>query len=481
MDGRGSRFSECARPAPRGARRLVLPILCIGAALTMGMFSRTATGAAAASDSHIAIADLGAEGSVSAVYTFVHDAFDTLDFQPRWQSESWSAGHKWLHIGSDGLIAAAYLLIAGAFVQNYRAHPAALLANVFWMLGVFFLAGGLTHLMDALMFWWPAYRLTALVKAATAVISLITAGKLVSLLPTAVAIRSPVQIQREIEQRRKTEMELRQVHVQLESIIEQRTAELAVKNQEMEQFLNTVSHDLKSPVVTCLGLTGMLREDLKAGKTEESVETVDRIERSATRMRRLIEDLLSLSRIGKVRFELADVDTDAMVRSIREEYAPRLAQIGAQIDIEGKLPTVHADAHWLTQVFENLLTNAIKYGCDNPNPRIVVSCAADGQEQRFAVRDNGKGIDAKYHSQIFEPFRRFRTDKEGSGMGLAIVARIVKMHGGRIGMESQAGKGTTFWIALPAGKPQQQAEAAPARPAAVAMTQPNLTGAAHAA
>lgn len=434
-----------------GARILVLFVLSVCSGLTAPAWSSASAQGSNDAHAHINIADFAPWNYATAAYGFVQDALNTLDFQPRWKSENWTGSHKLLHIGADALIAAAYLVISGAFVKTYRARPAALLAGTFWLLGVFFLAGGLTHLLDALMFWWPAYRLTALIKIATAAVSVIMAAVLFRQLPGAAAIRSPVEIQCEFEQRRKTEMELRQVHVQLESVIEQRTAELAAKNEEMEQLLNTVSHDLKSPVVTCLGLTGMLREDLNAGRIDETRETVDRIERSAARMRRLIEDLLSLSKIGKVRFELADVDTDSMVRTIRDEYAPRLAKIGATMEIEGTLPPLHADAHWLTQVFENLLSNAIKYGCDNPLPRIEVGCLSTREEHRFFVRDNGKGIDPKFHSQVFEPFKRFRTDKEGSGMGLAIVARIIKMHGGRIWLESHAGQGTTFWFALPAG------------------------------
>jgi chemotaxis family two-component system sensor kinase Cph1 len=407
--------------------------------------------------------DAGLAGYAAAVSDFFRNALDTTDFQPRWKTESWTTAHKWLHVASDAGISAAYLLVAGALMRNYRAHPTALLARLFWVCAIVFFAVGAAHLLEAAMFWWPAFRLTVLVEASAAVISLLTAVVVIPLLPQAVALRSPSDIRREIDQRRKTEMELRQTHAQLEGVIEQRTAELASKNQEMEQFLNTVSHDLKSPVVTCLGLTGMLREDLKAGRAKESDDTVNRIERSVTRMRRLIEDLLSLSRLGKVRFELADVDTDAMVHSIRDEYRPRLAEIGAVIDIDTQLPRVRADAHWLTQVFENLLTNAIKYGCDNPNPRIAVGCITNKGEHRFYLRDNGKGIDPAHHSQIFQPFKRLRTDKEGSGMGLAIVARIVQMHGGRIWLESEVGKGATFWVSLPVADLPESKEASPAR------------------
>jgi two-component system, chemotaxis family, sensor kinase Cph1 len=417
--------------------------------------------------------DFLADGS--AVLDFFRKAFDTSEFLPRWQSETWTAAHAWLHIASDLVIASAYLLMATVLAHAYRSR--APYARLFLLFAFFVFAGGITHLLDALMFWWPAYRLTALSKAGAALISLVTAAWLVRIAPKAIALRSPAEIQREIIQRRKTELELRQVHAQLEGVIEQRTAELASKNEEMEQFLNTVSHDLKSPVVTCLGLASSLREDVRAGHVEETIDTINRIERSATRMRQLIEDLLNLSRIGKVRFELTDVDTSSMIRSISEEYGPRLAKIGAILETETDLPSVRADAHWLTEVFENLITNAMKYGCDDPHPRIVVGCVTDQKEHRFYVRDNGKGIDPAHHAQIFEPFRRLRTDKEGSGMGLAIVVRIIKMHGGRIWIESKPGQGATFWVALPAVGSREAADVMQA--AHFKTDEPSLSGAFH--
>jgi chemotaxis family two-component system sensor kinase Cph1 len=417
-----------------------------------------------------------ADAGDSAI-TFIRNAFDATAFQPRWQSENWNTGHAWLHIASDFAISVAYFLISGAVIYLCRKRPGIPYANLFWLVALFSFAGGLTHLLDSLMFWWPAYRLTGLTKAATALISMATAGILIPLAPQVLKLRSPAELQREIVQRRRTELELRQVHAELEGVIELRTAELAAKNEEMEQFLNTVSHDLKSPVVTCLGLAGVLRDDLQAGRLEGTKDTVNRIERSVTRMRQLIEDLLNLSRIGKVRFELTDVDTNSVIRSICEEYKPRLEKIGAAVEIDSKLPRVRADAHWLTEVFENLITNAMKYGCDNPTPRIAIGSITDEKEHRIYVRDNGGGIDPAHHAQILQPFRRLRTDKEGSGMGLAIVVRIIKMHGGRLWIESKPGQGATFWIALPALPRHESTDDRP--PKGVVRIEPSLIGDRH--
>jgi two-component system, chemotaxis family, sensor kinase Cph1 len=419
--------------------------------ITFGGFHAYALAAETPGQTGEAQPDSGGRGD--AITQFFHSALDTLDFKPLWRSGNWSTAHASMHIAADLTISAVYLLIPIILFHFMQKRAGIRYSGLFWLFVAFISAAALVHLLDALMFWWPAYRLTGLVKAGTALISLIAAAVLIRVIPKAMTFRSPVELQSEIVQRRRTELELRQVHAQLEGVIEQRTAELASKNEEMEQFLNTVSHDLKSPVVTCQGLAGILREDLQAGRTEDTQDTIDRIDRSVGRMRQLIDDLLHLSRIGRVRFELGDVDTLSIVRSIHDEYKPRLEKIGAVLQIESNLPRVQADAHWLTEVFENLITNAIKYGCDHSCPTIRVGCITDEKEHRIYVRDNGSGIDPAHHAHILEPFRRLRSDKEGSGMGLAIVVRIVKMHGGRIWIESQQGHGATFWVALPVRAP----------------------------
>jgi signal transduction histidine kinase len=358
-----------------------------------------------------------------------------------------------LHIGADLAIALLTLTLSLTTIRCLRRdggipHARALLVFSFFGIGC-----SVLHLLDGAMAWWPAYRLLAVVKLGCALLSFAALVMLLPIIPKFLAMRSPTELQQEITQRRRTEFELRQVHAQLESIIEQRTGELALKNEEMEQFLNTVTHDLKSPVVTCLGLTEMLREDLAAGRIQESQDSIGRIDRSVNRMRALIEALLDLSRIGRVRFDIAELDMQSLIRSIGEDLRPRFERAGVTFKVESGLPPIRGDAHWLTEVFENLIINALKYGCDNAKPVIEVGAILDGNDRRFFVRDNGRGIDPSQHQTIFEPFKRLQTDREGSGMGLAIVARIIKMHGGRVWIESERGQGATFWIALPNSLP----------------------------
>lgn len=225
--------------------------------------------------------------------------------------------------------------------------------------------------------------------------------------------------------------------------------ELRRRNEEMEQFVHTVSHDLKSPLVTITGFVGLLREDVLAGRQEEAQEATDHLVRAAQRMSHLIDDLLQLSRIGRVANELQTVDVQTLINEVAEDLSPRLKEMGARLVVEPRVPPAMADRMRLVQVFENLITNAIKYGSDTPNLVITVGGRREGDENRYFVRDNGPGISPEYHQRIFGLFQRLDTRREGTGVGLAVVARIAESHGGRAWVESTPGEGATFWIALP--------------------------------
>lgn len=371
----------------------------------------------------------------------------------------------WIANASDLIILLAYLLILIKLIYSIARRRGIPQAGFLYLLASFLLMCLAAHGLEMSWLRRLSPQAVTIAKPFLALLALATSAALLPRIREVLTLRNPESLRREIDQRRRTELELRQIHAQLEGVIELRTSELAAKNEEMEQFLNTVSHDLKNPVITSLGLAGILRDDLKAGRIDDSLDSISRIERSMTRMRHLIDELLNLSRIGRIRFEVTQVDTAAMLEGIRDDFRPRLNQSGVTLQIEDNLPHVKADARWLSEVFENLISNALKYGCDNPNPLIVVGGGVSKNEARFFIRDNGQGIDKAHHEQIFEPFKRLQSDKEGSGMGLAIVARILKMHSGRVWIESEPGGGATFWIALPAEGSETRAERAELMPA----------------
>jgi signal transduction histidine kinase len=226
--------------------------------------------------------------------------------------------------------------------------------------------------------------------------------------------------------------------------------ELRLRNEEMQQFVFTVSHDLKSPLVTMRGFAGMLRDDLAAGDVAESQSVVNRILGATEKMNRLIDDLLELSRIGRMRTEPERVDTTALVRGVLEDQAVAVEQAGATVEVQPDMPPLVIERTRLWQVFENLLTNALKYGCEGPVKRIEVGGTSENGELRYFVRDHGPGIAREHHQKIFGLFQRLHTDNRGTGVGLAIVARVMQVYGGRCWVESEPGNGATFWFALPA-------------------------------
>lgn len=226
--------------------------------------------------------------------------------------------------------------------------------------------------------------------------------------------------------------------------------QLQQKNEEMERFVYTVSHDLKSPIVTMSGFVGLLREKLDEGPKEKLLHYMSRIESGANRMRNSINDLLELSRIGRVSSEPEMIDTNELIGRITQELAERVEQKGAKLWVQPELPRLFGDRLQVAHLFENLMSNAIKYGCSGSSPHVEIGGATLNGETRLYVRDDGPGIPQEFHGKVFGLFQRLDTSQEGTGVGLAIVARIMEVHGGRAWIESDdSHQGTTVWVAFP--------------------------------
>jgi len=227
--------------------------------------------------------------------------------------------------------------------------------------------------------------------------------------------------------------------------------EIREKNKELENFVYIVSHDLKSPIVSMQGFSSMLLNEYREKLGAEGGRYLDRIRANASRMEVLISDLLALSRVGRVVGAFKDVSSLDIVNRVCNGLKSRLEENRIGVFIGDNLPTIRCDGDRIYQVFENLITNAVKFTGDIEKPKIEIGYEEREGFHRFHVRDNGIGIDKKYHGKIFEIFHRLNEieDKEGTGIGLGIVERIVKNHGGEIGVESEKGKGATFCFTLP--------------------------------
>jgi PAS domain S-box-containing protein len=234
-----------------------------------------------------------------------------------------------------------------------------------------------------------------------------------------------------------------------EEVIERAHAELARKNAELEQFVRTVSHDLKSPIVTIQGFIGHLKRDARSGRTDRLDSFAQHIEDAAVRMRQSIDDLLELSRIGHVTMKPEIVSTLDLVQRVVEGHAEEINAKHVSVEIQSDLPPVFGDPAQLIQVFDNLLANALKYGCSGDAPQIRIGASTEEGEVRLFVHDDGPGIPPEYQQRIFGLFEKLDEHGDGTGVGLAIVQRIVELHQGRVWVKSATGQGATFWVAFP--------------------------------
>jgi signal transduction histidine kinase len=238
----------------------------------------------------------------------------------------------------------------------------------------------------------------------------------------------------------------------LERRVSERTQALQIANQELEAFAYSVSHDLKSPLRAIDGFSKILEEDCGASLDARARASLAAIRRNTHRMTQLVEDLLRLSRMGHQALDpLVEVAMPALVASVVESL--RADHAARALDIRvGALPNAIANIDLVRQVWINLIGNAIKYSRDRTPAVIEIAGERVGNELRYTVTDNGAGFDPAHADKLFAVFQRLHTQREfeGSGVGLALVQRIVARHGGRVWAEGRIDAGATFGFALPA-------------------------------
>jgi signal transduction histidine kinase len=230
-------------------------------------------------------------------------------------------------------------------------------------------------------------------------------------------------------------------------------SELESKNTELEGFTYTVSHDLKSPLFTIRGFLGYLEQDALSGNQVRLKSDIQRITDATDKMQRLLNELLELSRVGRLKNESTYVPFADITQEASELVQGQIMQRGITLSIDPDLPVVYGDRPRLTEVLQNLLDNAAKFMGDQKEPRIEIGCQGQDAEHGmpiFYVRDNGMGIPSEHFERVFGLFNKLDPKTDGTGIGLALVKRIIEVHGGRIWVESQAGKGSTFFFTLPA-------------------------------
>ena len=258
-----------------------------------------------------------------------------------------------------------------------------------------------------------------------------------------------VTVLRNITQRKISEQEIERLHAELESRVRQRTAQLEAANKELESFTYSVAHDLRAPLRHIVGFAQILEEDFRPRLEPEAQQYLTRIQQGTRRMGLLVDELLNLAKVGRQQLNLQLVGLTPIAEQVISELASSYE--GREVEWRlGELPCAHCDANLVKQVFQHLISNAIKYTRLRQHAVIEVGKTSAGGQTAIFVRDNGVGFNMKYVGKLFGIFQRLHANEnfEGTGVGLATVQRIVQKHHGRVWAEAEMDRGATFYFTL---------------------------------
>ena len=305
-------------------------------------------------------------------------------------------------------------------------------------------------LVGALAAWWGSRWLTIPLKDVTHAAEAIAAGAPGPSVP----VRRDDELGRLARSFNTMAEQVARAQHHLEAQVAERTQALEVTNAELESFSYSVSHDLRAPLRAIHGFSRILLEDHNTKLEPEAQRLLGVIDQNTRRMGQLIDDLLAFSRLGRQGITAGRVDMNELTRLVADEIRRGAGEQNGHVEITiGSLLPAHGDRALLRQVISNLLHNAVKFTRGRPNARVEVGSRPDGHHTVYFVKDNGAGFDTRYLDKLFGVFQRLHSNEEfeGTGVGLAIVKRIVQRHGGRVWAEGRLNEGATFYFSLPYG------------------------------
>lgn len=384
---------------------------------------------------------------------------ESKTFVPHGHCYLWQPSVLWLNVISDALIAGAYFVIP-LIIWRYLSARRGEVQTV-WvpaLFAAFIFLCGITHAMEIYTVWTPTYRVAGLLKGLTAIASVLTAISLIFVMPKALQLQTPLQLQREVALRTGALEEANSaLHLEVaarrssENALRESEAALRSASERLNRFLATLSHELRNPLAPIVNFVALMEQE---ALTPLAAHARDVIGRQARHMGRMLDDLLDVSRVlnDRIRLQYQSITAAELIGRSVEAAAPVIEAKQHRLTVsDGAAHVLYVDADRITQVLTNLLINASRY--QHAAGEIDVSVTADGAWMQFDIRDGGYGIEAQHLDTIFEPFSQFGDHREtgrGLGIGLAFSRHLVTLHGGSISAASDGpGKGSCFSVRLP--------------------------------
>lgn len=423
----------------------------------------------------------------------------TNDWPALWQTGKWTAFEGWLYIISNALLWVSLLAISFIATRFAGKTGKGAMARLSPVIVWFTLATSIVLFMDAFMFWIPAYRLNALMRACAAMVSLVAVYKLLKYIPDLLALQPPADTElqatntikvleaelRQINETKKEEEkselqadelidelqsrlrevnselgaeieELRYANEQLKmqnKLLEKKNADSAMQleaaNRELDTFSYAVSHDMRAPLRIINGYAEMLRTDHSSTMDDEAKRLLGIISTNTAQMGAMIDAVLSLARTGRKDLMILDADMASIIQSSINELAKSFGS-NANFSL-GEIHAVPCDSVLIRNVWSNLIANAIKYTAHLQQPEIHIGSERKDGRIMYYIKDNGRGFDMQYAQRLFGIFQKLHKNAgdTGLGIGLALVQRVVLKHGGYVWATGEENKGATFYFTLP--------------------------------